>query len=91
MSYLNGVAGQINGNFAAEQELIDIIKEKHGLDAFYGLKKIGILATQGDIICIDGQDIIISRSGVYELDHVKYIKSLKFKNNVENVIIDYVY
>lgn len=91
MSYYNGVVGQLTGSFSANEEIIDIIKEKHNLTDFYGLKKLGILATQGDIVSIDGQDIVISRSGVYELDQIKYVKSLKFKNNVDNVFIDYVY
>lgn len=91
MSYYNGTAGQIMGNFSANEELIDIIKEKDHLTDFYGLKKIGILANPGEIVIIDNQEIMISRSGVYELDQVKYIRSLKFKNDVENIIIDYVY
>ena len=91
MGYYNGTAGQILGNFSANQEITDLIKEKDKLTEFYGLKKIGILANPGDIVIIDDQEIMISRSGVYELDQVKYVKSLKFKNDVENIIIDYVY
>lgn len=91
MSYYNGTVGQISGEFFKDQELVDLIKEKHGATNIYGLKKIGILAQAGDVVEIDGNEITISRSGVYELDQVKYIKSLKFKNDVDNVTIDYVF
>ena len=57
------------------------------------LIKLGIQAPIGTIVTINNKDIMIGRSGVYELNSDIEVRSLYFKNyaNLHNVIIDYVY
>ena len=91
MAYLNGKVGQLLGSFSAGQELIDLIKEQeHITGAFYGLRKLGVQATMGDILIINGKEIRIGKTGIYELEGV-FIASLKFKADSADVQVDYIW
>lgn len=91
MAYINGKPGQIYGNFPADAEIIDLIKEQDDIVDFYGLKKLGIQASPGLIVIINDNEIKIGKTGIYELDYDVYVKSLKFKTDVTDVQIDYVW
>lgn len=86
----NGYTGQIKGPFIADRELFDIIIEQSVLDVDY-ISHIGIQATPGTVVTINGVDIEISRTKIYEAssDEMK-ITSIIFKNGAdEDTIIDY--
>lgn len=91
MAYINGIPGQIYGNFSAGEEIIDLIKEQDNIVDFYGLKKLGIQAAPGLVVIINNNEIKIGKTGIYELDYDVYVKSLKFKTNVTDVQVDYVW
>lgn len=87
--YFNGRVGQLDGTFDAGVEVINIIGQKEKLKDFKGLFKIGIQTDPLTMIQVNGVDIKIGRSGIYELDTVM-IYSLKFLNTT-TALVDYVY
>ena len=85
----NGYTGQIKGPFT-DRELFDIIIEQSVFDVDY-ISHIGIQATPGTVVTINGVDIEISRTKIYEVssDEMK-VTSIIFKNGAdEDTIIDY--
>lgn len=86
----NGYTGQIKGPFTANRELFDMIKEQ-SIDSVDYIAHIGIQATPGTLVTINGVDIEISRTKIYEAssDNTK-ITSILFKSGAdEDTIIDY--
>lgn len=92
--YLNGSIGQVIGPFSAGEDLLaeggdimTIINSKT-----MQLIKLGIQTAQGTIVKINGANIKIGKTGIYELDETVAIKSLIFPNGANaNTIIDFVY
>lgn len=82
--------------------LFNLIKNKYSvfqntsIDKNCYLSRVGIQANPGDKILISfiniGEDIeiVIGKTGIYEIDNVR-IDSLKFESEIKpNVIIDYI-
>ena len=86
----NGYTGQIKGPFNENRELFDLIKEQSISSVDY-IAHLGIQATPGTLVTINGVDIEISRTKIYEVssDDTR-ITSIVFKNGAdEDTIIDY--
>lgn len=86
----NGYTGQIKGPFIANKELFDLISEQSISSVDY-IAHLGVQATPGTVVTINGKDIEISRTKIYEVssDDTR-ITSIKFRNGAdEDTIIDY--
>lgn len=86
----NNYTGQLRGPFTANKELFDLILEQC-VDGVDYISHIGIQAAPGTLVTINGKDIEISRTKIYEVssDETK-ITSILFKNGAdEDTIIDY--
>lgn len=92
--YLNGSIGQVIGPFSAGE---DLLAEGGDIMAIINSKtmqliKLGIQTAQGTIVKINGTNVKIGKTGIYELDETVAIKSLIFPNGANaNTIIDFVY
>lgn len=95
---LIGYIGQLQGPFSAGEELLQRIKP--GATSLAGVKcKLGIQTSimvpgtsQESIVIINGTEIMMGRSGVYETDDLITVKSLKFKFDAPaGTIIDFAY
>ena len=91
----NAQIGQVAGPFAAGVDLLD---DDQAIGVFTPEKekpeiyKLGIQALPGTVIAINGCNIKIGSTGIYELDDVIKIKSLIFPNGAPNTtIIDFIY
>jgi hypothetical protein len=92
--YLNGRVGQVLGPFGSE----DLI-ENHGIISAFTpedvqplLTKLGIQTDVGTIVRINGVEIKIGKTGIYELDEVVMVKQLNFPNGAStDTIVDFVY
>ena len=100
--YYSGHVGQLDAEFAANQDLIVLIREKHKLYDFKGLVKLGIQAPIGTKFVINGQTLRIGATGIYELDlnGLSEITALSFDqksvqavslNNNAYLIVDVIY
>lgn len=92
--YLNGRVGQVLGPFDSS----DLIAENGKISQFTPessqpiLSKMGIQTAPGTIIKINGTEIKVGKTGIYELDEVVNIKSLSFPYGADaDTIIDFVY
>ncbi len=86
----NNYTGQLKGPFTANRELFDLILEQ-SVDSIDYISHLGVQATPGTVITINGVDIEISRTKIYEAssDEMK-VTSIMFKNGAdEDTIIDY--
>lgn len=88
--YYAGHVGQLDQTFAANEDLIAIIRKKHVLPNFKGLVKLGIQAPIGTKFVINGETIRIGATGIYELDYTVNIKELFFVEETE-ALVDYIY
>ena len=92
---LNGRLGQVLGPFPAGQDLIadgGAISEFTPESTKPNLYKLGIQTTPGTMVKINGLNIKIGSTGMYELDEVVNVTSLIFPNGAdENAIVDFVY
>lgn len=92
---LNGHIGQVTGPFEANKELLDddgaigiFTPEKEKPVLF----KIGIQASQGTIVKINGVNVKIGATGIYELDDDVKITSVIFPSGAGNdALIDFIY
>lgn len=91
----NGHIGQVRGPFVSNEDLLD---DNKPIGAFTPEKerpviiKLGIQAEEGTIVCINGANIKIGKTGIYELDNVINIKELYFPDGAdENTLIDFIY
>lgn len=92
--YLNGRIGQVLGPFGSEDLLADggAISQFTPEVTHPTLSKLGIQTEVGTMVQINGVNIKIGRTGVYELDESVGIKQLCFPNGAdENTIVDFVY
>lgn len=92
---INGRVGQVLGPFAAGEDLlakggaIDIFTKETSTPR---ILKLGIQAPSDSYININGVDIKIGKTGIYELDYRVVVRSLSFPNGAdESVIVDFVY
>lgn len=92
---LNGRVGQVLGPFDAN---VDLLAEGGAISDFTPeasapiIEKLGIQTDVGNLIEINGVQIKIGKTGIYELDNRVAIKSLKFTNGANaDTIIDFVY
>lgn len=92
--YLNGRVGQVLGPF----DTSDLLAENGKISEFTPessqpiLSKMGIQTSPGTIIKVNGVEIKIGKTGIYELDEVVNVKSLSFPNGADaDTIIDFVY
>lgn len=67
---------QYFGPFKANEE---VIKDN-------GITRIGISGKVGDIFFLNGKEIMLGKTAMYEVDEVN-IQSLKFSENVDNTRI----
>ena len=91
----NGHIGQVSGPFLANT---DLLEDNQPIGAFTPeterpvIVKLGVQAAEGTIVCINGANIKIGKTGIYELDDVINIKELYFPNGAdESTLIDFVY
>lgn len=91
----NGHIGQVLGPFLANKDLLD---DNEPIGAFTPeterpvIVKLGIQSAEGTVVCINGTNIKIGKTGIYELDDVVNIKELYFPDGAdENTLIDFVY
>lgn len=92
---INGRLGQVCGPFAAGE---DLLAKGGAIDNFTketskpNLLKLGIQAPADSYVSINGVNIKIGKTGIYELDYRVVVKSLMFPNGAdETVIVDFVY
>lgn len=92
--YLNGRVGQVLGPF----DNTDLLSEKGAISIFTPetthpiLYKLGIQTDPGTIVEVNGVEVKIGKTGIYELDEVVNVKSLSFPSGAnENTIVDFVY
>lgn len=64
------------------------VQAKHGVDRVI---KIGIQSRPGTIICINGEEIRIGKTGFYEINSGVEITYLGFGAELQDFIFDYVY
>lgn len=88
--YFSGHVGQLDQTFNANEDLIFIIRKKHNLANFKGLVKLGIQAPVGTKFVINGENIRIGATGIYELDYTVNVKELYFTEETE-ALVDYIY
>ena len=91
---LNGRVGQVCGPF----DTSDLLAEGGAISQFTPetthpvLTKLGIQAPNGTLVEINGVQIKIGKTGIYELDEVVAVKSIVFPQSADdNTIIDFVY
>ena len=84
---LNGRIGQVSGPFTANVDLLD---DNQAIGVFTPettrpiLLKLGIQAEEGTVVQINGANIKIGKTGIYELDNVVAIRSLIFPNGADD-------
>lgn len=91
---LNGRIGQVLGPF----DDTDLLSEEGAISIFTPettapvLKKLGIQAAEGTIVNVNGVNIKVGKTGIYELDEVVSVRSLSFPSGANaETIVDFVY
>lgn len=91
----NSQVGQVVGPFYANVDLLD---DNQAIGAFTPeqdrpvIYKLGIQAYPGTVVKINGRNIKIGATGIYELDDIIKITSIIFPSGADNTtIIDFVY
>lgn len=92
--YMQGRIGQVLGPFDTNDLLA-----KGGAISNYTVEesdpllvKLGIQAIEGTVVKINGREIKIGKTGIYELDEVVTVKSLSFPYGAdEHTMVDFVY
>lgn len=92
---LNGRIGQVLGPFDAG---IDLLADDGPIGQFTPestkpiIEKLGIQTDVGTIVEINGVQIKIGKTGIYELDNTVAIKTLVFPDGAgSDTIVDFVY
>lgn len=88
---MNGYMGQLKGPFQADEELFTRIQNASS-EKIAAVQHLGIQTLTGDFIMIEinGKEIEIGKTGIYEVRNTE-ITSIKFKTDVdENTLVDYV-
>lgn len=91
----NGHVGQVVGPFSANVDLLD---DNQAIGIFTPEKdrpviyKLGIQALPGTVVQINGNNIKVGATGIYELDDIIKITSIIFPEGAPNTtIIDFAY
>ena len=91
---LNGRVGQVCGPF----DTTDLLSAEGAISQFTPestrpvLTKLGIQATTGTIVEVNGVRIKIGKTGIYELDEVVAVKSIVFPQGADDTtLVDFVY
>ena len=88
---MNSYMGQLKGPFQADEELFTRIQNASS-EKIAAVQHLGIQTVIGDLVMIEinGKEIEIGKTGMYEVRNTE-ITSIKFKTNVdENTLVDYV-
>ena len=88
---MNGYMGQLKGPFHADEELFTKIQNTSS-EKIAAVQHLGIQTVTEDLVMIEinGKEIEIGKTGMYEVRNTE-ITSIKFKTNVdENTLVDYV-
>ena len=88
---MNGYMGQLKGPFQADEELFTKIQNTSS-EKIAAVQHFGIQTVTEDLVMIEinGKEIEIGKTGMYEVRNTE-ITSIKFKTNVdENTLVDYV-
>ena len=88
---MNGYMGQLKGPFQADEELFTKIQNASS-EKIAAVQHLGIQTVTEDLVMIEinGKEIEIGKTGMYEVRNTE-INSIKFKTNVdENTLVDYV-
>lgn len=88
---MNSYMGQLKGPFQADEELFTRIQNASS-EKIAAVQHLGIQTVTGDLVMIEinGKEIEIGKTGMYEVRNTE-ITSIKFKTNVdENTLVDYV-
>ena len=88
---MNGYMGQLKGPFQANEELFTKIQNTSS-EKIAAVQHLGIQTVTEDLVMIEinGKEIEIGKTGMYEVRNTE-ITSIKFKTNVdENTLVDYV-
>ena len=88
---MNSYMGQLKGPFQADEELFTKIQNASS-EKIAAVQHLGIQTVTGDLVMIEinGKEIEIGKTGMYEVRNTE-ITSIKFKTNVdENTLVDYV-
>ena len=88
---MNGYMGQLKGPFQADEELFTKIQNTSS-EKIAAVQHLGIQTVTEDLVMIkiNGKEIEIGKTGMYEVRNTE-ITSIKFKTNVdENTLVDYV-
>ena len=88
---MNGYMGQLKGPFQADEELFTRIQNASS-EKIAAVQHLGIQTVTEDLVMIEinGKEIEIGKTGMYEVRNTE-ITSIKFKTNVdENTLVDYV-
>ena len=88
---MNGYMGQLKGPFQADEELFTKIQNTSS-EKIAAVQHLGIQTVTGDLVMIEinGKEIEIGKTGMYEVRNTE-ITSIKFQTNVdENTLVDYV-
>ena len=88
---MNGYMGQLKGPFQADEELFTRIQNASS-EKIAAVQLLGIQTVTEDLVMIEinGKEIEIGKTGMYEVRNTE-ITSIKFKTNVdENTLVDYV-
>lgn len=93
---INGTYQQIHGvEIPAEIDLLSaegLIGKNTPETTRPTLTKLGIQGDPGTVIIINGNEAVIGKTGIFELDQVTEITSLIFPNGAESTtLIDYIY
>lgn len=92
---MNGYQGQIrardqeNGKFIHNQQLFTLIRENSSFE-IGSLQRIGIFAPEGTTFLINGKQIKIGKTKIYEADEVKITSLQVLEDSSNEVIIDFV-
>lgn len=92
--YMQGRIGQVLGPFDSSDLLAPggaiskyTIEETDPL-----IIKLGIQAIEGTVVKINGREIKIGKTGIYELDEIVTVRSLSFPYGAdEHTMVDFVY
>ena len=88
---MNSYMGQLKGPFQVDEELFTKIQNTSS-EKIAAVQHLGIQTVTGDLVMIEinGKEIEIGKTGMYEVRNTE-ITSIKFKINVdENTLVDYV-
>lgn len=92
--YLNGRVGQVLGPF----DTSDLLAPGGAIFLLTPeierpiLEKLGVQASPGTLIQINGVPIRMGKTGIYELDNIVLVKSLIFPQGADgDTIVDFVY